>query len=353
MANKENVSLDKLRKLMECASKGTNVATIVLTDKASEKIKRKDNNEAPITRGKRTIIEIRPNRDQGQNYASVLSTMKKSIDTDKTGIQIKNIEQTHSGNLKLSMAQVKEGALTSFKKQAEEILKGKAVTVLRKGDMKTMILRDLEIDVSESIIRKDINVALQRKEGEAEITLQSLKENRKGFSKVAIISMDNESADVLLQERRVRVGWVHCRIQELVSPDRCWRCKGFGHTSKECNSEELELKGVCFRCNKTGHIAKGCKETPNCYICKVEGHKADSMACPRYRETVRALRKKIYKEKSENGVEDRQRDRLIEQRQEKDIETNQECDTEVEMGDDIQESQNNRAAEELTLTNAT
>ena len=109
---------------------------------------------------------------------------------------------------------------------------------------------------------------------------------------MAIMSIDD--ANILLKQPRIKIGWFRHRIQELIVPELCRKCKKYGHNRKECKGE-LKKLGGCLRCGNREHKAKGCTNQPKYYVCKVDGHRADSMACPKYKEAVG-------KKKTESGV---------------------------------------------------
>ena len=71
-----------------------------------------------------------------------------------------------------------------------------------------------------------------------------------------------------LQQTRVKLGWTICRVDGYVSVKRCYRCRRFNHTYRECKGED-----VCPLC--TGkHRIKQCTASPtehkrnNCMVYK-------------------------------------------------------------------------------------
>ncbi|KAF2903198.1 hypothetical protein ILUMI_03000 [Ignelater luminosus] len=52
----------------------------------------------------------------------------------------------------------------------------------------------------------------------------------------------------------------------------------------------------CLNCKSETHLARDCKsETHYCYVCNKQGHKANELACPVYKELVVELRRKPVK----------------------------------------------------------
>lgn len=90
-------------------------------------------------------------------------------------------------------------------------------------------------------------------------------------------------AGKLVAARRIRVGWVNARVEELEPrPLQCHRCLEKGHVRAKCCSS-VSRADCCYRCGKEGHLARDCKSPVRCPICAGRGrpdnHRAGSRAC--------------------------------------------------------------------------
>lgn len=108
--------------------------------------------------------------------------------------------------------------------------------------------------------------------------------------KSAFLSVPGEMAVKLLNRGRIGEGWDRWRVRDVITPSRCFTCRKVGHEAKDCKAKG---KGeVCHNCGHFGHYRSDCKNAKACYLCGKEGHKAESMTCPVFRDMVQKLRMK-------------------------------------------------------------
>lgn len=51
---------------------------------------------------------------------------------------------------------------------------------------------------------------------------------------------------------KIRVGWTQCRVRpRRREPARCYKCHGFGHSTRQCTGPDLTA--ACRRCGLNGH----------------------------------------------------------------------------------------------------
>lgn len=92
-----------------------------------------------------------------------------------------------------------------------------------------------------------------------------------------------EYAEKLIKDKKIRVGWTICRMEETDAPPRCFNCGVYGHTAEKCSNPNNR----CLNCSEVGHVAKSCKEPSKFYVCSENrAHKAQSMDYPEYRKAV-------------------------------------------------------------------
>ncbi|KAF6197390.1 hypothetical protein GE061_020253 [Apolygus lucorum] len=100
-----------------------------------------------------------------------------------------------------------------------------------------------------------------------------------------VVQVSQAVRSTIIQDGRVRLGWLVCRVVDHISVSRCYRCQKFGHVAKSCGSGE-----VCGWCTERGHSFRACtrKQQPaRCVNCmeagRVDHHDAGSLECPSYR----------------------------------------------------------------------
>lgn len=120
------------------------------------------------------------------------------------------------------------------------------------GKKKTIVIRGIDLATTE----KEVEEALIRNsEGELQNTgfkINTLKEARNGNSATATATVDN-----WMKMKEIKIGWVKCRIDEIVIPHKCYNCQGYGHWAKDCKSETTEGRVKrCRNCGaEDGHLA--------------------------------------------------------------------------------------------------
>lgn len=70
----------------------------------------------------------------------------------------------------------------------------------------------------------------------------------------------------------LKIGWTKCTMRlRRTEPPRCFRCHGFGHTSRSCNGPDIH--GTCRRCGNEGHVEKECSAgNDRCVACERSGY---------------------------------------------------------------------------------
>lgn len=78
----------------------------------------------------------------------------------------------------------------------------------------------------------------------------------------AIVEMNNDTIEQLIQKGRMNIDWDECKIHKYVQVNRCYKCLGFNHVAKVCKN-----KLACSKC--TGeHNAQQCTaEGMKCVNC--------------------------------------------------------------------------------------
>jgi len=100
----------------------------------------------------------------------------------------------------------------------------------------------------------------------------------------------------LINKSRVFMMWRTYRIREYLSIMRCFKCHGYGHIAKNCESTDQ----LCENYGSKEHLKATCTKggTPSCINCvrnkrKDTNHSIRSTLCPEYKRHVEIYRHKI------------------------------------------------------------
>ncbi|KAI5717436.1 hypothetical protein M8J77_005918 [Diaphorina citri] len=287
-----NLEPTRLRKLAEFTLGGRTDDIIIATRKNQlktlAKIVSEGNSQTPTAGGskmkqKQQSSQNKTPRKQKQNkswntvnvmisdktsehsYAQVVSKMKNSVDIEEVGVVVKSIQKSKSGNVRLTIKETKTGAVANLRAKVNEILEGEA-KMIDPGDMKQVIvIRDMDTATTALEVEEAVKKAIVSEEGKNSVKLHTLKANYRGSSKTATVGLKKDDAAKLIKDGKLRIGWVICRVHEIITPTRCFKCYGHGHVAKDCTVSESDLNN-CVKCNQSGHIAKDCTHEPFCLL---------------------------------------------------------------------------------------
>lgn len=223
---------------------------------------------APINR------KQNPTRDPGEaitikaqpeTYAEVIKKMKSSVNPSEIGVEISSMKRTKAGEL---IVKFKKGVGQAEKlKDALSNTLGDDVTIRSVARIQMVDIRDLD----ESTDKEELKDALIRATGiqlDGTFKILNLREAY-GKTKQALVQMPANIATNLLKERKIKVGWVRCRLRAKTPPTTCFRCLDRGHRARECKGDDRSK--LCRNCCHSGHIAKECKQKRRCIICQDAG----------------------------------------------------------------------------------
>ena len=101
---------------------------------------------------------------------------------------------------------------------------------------------------------------------------------------------------------KIYVGYEVCRILESYGIMRCFKCCGFNHTQKNCNSETIVCP-ICAGCHGKNDCTKSDIEANKCINCSIykekrgldlnTNHNAYSFRCPVYQHQIELKSDKI------------------------------------------------------------
>lgn len=221
------------------------------------------------------------------SYADILRQVKTDPKLNVLGENVRNIRKTEKGELLLELNRPAHQNTAVFRKSIEETLG--TVAEVRALTQEAM----LEIkDLDEVTTKEDVYDAIKRMSDKFEMVQQSaVKTIRRAYggTQTATIGLSPALANILLQEGKIRIGWVLCRVREKIVPRRCFKCLNFGHTAVRCTSLN-DFSKSCLRCGESGHKIKTCTNSPNCLLCRDRdsnpNHVTGSVICPHYRRAI-------------------------------------------------------------------
>lgn len=304
----QDSSMVRLRKMMECVFRGTDIEITVYVGnrnqmKSSQGARPTPASEATPSgewrtqgsgRGRRLktkTVDVKVGDKREDTYAETLRNMRAKINIDDMGLRVQSIRRTNTGNVRLKVMERKEGAGLALKAAVEKEL-GEGVKADIWGDQRHIMVRDLDVVTTVEEVKAAICDAVGTVLGSRreDIVVNSIRKSLKGDTQVATVTVEKEVAREVLKLRRIKVGWFRCRVSEKVQPTRCYRCQQYGHYAVDCKGDSMRAR--CLKCGDEGHFARECKNEANCYLCEEKGHRADTMACPKYRALVKDSREK-------------------------------------------------------------
>ena len=105
-------------------------------------------------------------------------------------------------------------------------------------------------------------VIIQARVG-GELAIRIIDANNRG-ERLAIVSVQESEATKLLKVRKLKVGWIICRVRCRIPLVRCFRCLGYGHHARDCKG--IDRSNTCYKCGQTGYVAAACDNEPHCAL---------------------------------------------------------------------------------------
>ncbi|KAI8126689.1 putative 115 kDa protein in type-1 retrotransposable element R1DM [Lucilia cuprina] len=256
--------------------KTTNTPTVVNTNEEKNVVNLNDWTKVKTYKSRKKVKnkEIYP-KDTGEaltiktndtkTYAEMLKQMKNKINPMDIGVEINEMRRTKNGEL---LIKLKRGE--GHAEKLKEVLKNTLGNDIMIRSATKTIYVDIR-DMDESTEEVEIIDALKKNldlQNEAPFKILNIRESY-GKTKQALVQMPVNFASRLIAERRIKIGWIRCRIRQKENPTKCFRCLDQGHLARDCTG--IDRTDVCMKCCETGHKAKDCNENPRCSLCQEAG----------------------------------------------------------------------------------
>ncbi|XP_053968693.1 mucin-5AC-like [Anastrepha ludens] len=221
----------------------------------------------------------------GTSYADMLRAVKHSEELKDLSEKVKTMRPTKKGGLLIEFKRSKDVEASSYQMAIEKALDGVASVNLKTHTV-TIQCKGLITDLN---TEEELLEAITQQAQVKNLKMSAIRSTRTipGGTQSMYLSLRADDAKKVLELGHLKVGWVRCRVTEVTSPRRCYRCWAYDHGATAC--KEPDRTKLCRRCGKEGHQAASCKNDEKCALC-TGAHAAGSAKCPRYQEAVR-LRK--------------------------------------------------------------
>lgn len=212
-----------------------------------------------------------------KSYCDMLKTIRENLNPEEMGIGVHTIKKLKDNSLLIMTDKGKKDILT---KELSENNNFQDITIIEKKC--DLILAGMDAVTTNEEVMSALKQKINGQEGA--ITIKSMYENRNS-EQIATISLSEDNARKLLESGPIKIGWTMCRVKEKIRIFRCTNCLKMGHTQKTCKAKKSDTK-KCLKCLQPGHESKDCENISHCISCDKEGHRSDSMSCPKYRKLV-------------------------------------------------------------------
>lgn len=281
--------LEKVTKIKENVEKISNGTQEILTKPSYSNIV-----ETKVTPNLPNII-IKPKQPQSLNKSKV--DLETKIKPGSLGIRIKGRKELSDGKIVLKfptlndMEKLKTSAIQALSKDYEII-----ETSLRNPRVKIPGLKCVYSEAElERVIKTQNEMIITENESFKVSFIKSFK--AKGY-KTAFAECSPRLFQILLQNKKIFIGWERYSIYEDISVLKCYKCQQFHHKSNVCTNRQ-----ACSRCGGE-HEFKDCtsqaKKCTNCQISnekyktqhKIE-HEGNDPECPSYKYQIDIAKSRI------------------------------------------------------------
>ncbi|KAK9729961.1 Zinc knuckle [Popillia japonica] len=218
----------------------------------------------PQTRKKEKAETVVTIKAGGKSYVDVVKKLKDEVDIGKIGVKIGKIRKTGNEDLMLVVEggdpskrndyAIYNGMASTLEKEIKNKIENIRV-VTRAKEMTTLYIMGMDPTSNEEEVKQAI--ARETNLRETEIQVKAIRKGRYE-EQTAIVELPRGKATALIQQRKMRIGWVECGVKERIYLTRCFKCLEYGHKTRDCTAK-VDRSDECYKCGSKGHRSKECK----------------------------------------------------------------------------------------------
>ncbi|XP_069364909.1 uncharacterized protein PF3D7_1120000-like [Maniola hyperantus] len=221
----------------------------------------------PVAKPEALLVEVKD-----RDYASVLKEVKSGLASAQ--VVFSKVRKTRKGDILLELEKGQEEGVSQIKEKVRGNCPSLTLRALKESA--EVIIRGLDLTVE----KEEVEEVLKQKV--KDFRIKSFWENSYG-NKTAVVELPKNEAQKLVDEKKIKIGWMRVPVGLMVKKKRCYRCLEYGHISTGCPGQDRSKK--CYNCGDEGHKARDCVKEASCAICKDKGqdstkHRMGSKTCP-------------------------------------------------------------------------
>jgi hypothetical protein len=229
---------------------------------------------------------------------AIKELLKAKINPTDINVGITSLKTLTDGRVVITTSREEEAEALEI--DIKEKCKEELEPILQKWRNPRLIIRNTPDDITtknieETLIKQNPELHLQSGD-----IIPKFCYTTKKLTRNLVIEVNAQTRKSLMQ-RRVKLGWMICKVEDYLVPNRCYKCSRYNHRQHDCRGEE-----TCPLCAGR-HKMKDCTVSPPDYKCincatynfhnknarTCENHSALDRNCPsllalldRYRQNI-------------------------------------------------------------------
>lgn len=229
-----------------------------------------------------------------QEKTKTRAEVTSRINPAKLPVGVQNIRQNNSGDILISCDSSKSAS--SLIKEANEVLGDNYVASITPKFNPRLKVTHVEFgDEDMDSIRKAIIMQNQLNSDRHNFACKIITTIKtKNGSSFAILEVDPQTRNTLLQEGKINIGWRRYSVFDHIHLSQCFNCGGFNHRSRDCTR-----KKVCLKCSGS-HTEIECNAPElQCVNCSkstttlLHSHDCRSHDCPSRLKALKIMKQRI------------------------------------------------------------